>query len=218
MLLYLYQIYKQRELTMSYPKEYYNFCEDSLSKVLNIDTNEIVLIPLDNPIVQDVAIIPEIATIGMPNLSNMSYRSINEHLELPEFKKEDTKAFIINHVQNDYEPTYPLDLSLPAAPSSNSYELAYDQFIEKGFVLHEILAQLKTSVQGWQEAYIADTLELLNVDGSGKSHAERIEIATQAIKDSVEYNYHGIINHCRPARFNVDSEDQIVYSLNSLPA
>ncbi|MGB2082672.1 MAG: hypothetical protein ACPHVJ_06910 [Psychrobacter sp.] len=198
---------------MSYPREYYEFCEDSLSKVLNIDTNEIVLIPLDNPIVQDVAVIPEITTIGLPNLSNMSYRSITEHIDLPEFNKDDTKEFIINHIQNDYEPTYPLDLSQPSAPSGKSYELAYDQLIEKGFVLHEILAQLKTTVQGWQEAYIADALVMLGIDGSKKSHAERTEIATQAIKDSAEYDYHGIINLCRPARFNVDSEDQIVYSV-----
>ena len=42
---------------MSYPSEYYHYDESELTAVINTVTDEIVLIPLNNPIVQDVAVI-----------------------------------------------------------------------------------------------------------------------------------------------------------------
>ena len=194
---------------MSYPSEYYEYDESKLTAVINTVTDEIVLIPLDNPIVQDVAVIIHLVDAGMDGIDNLCYSSITDFLtHLPYPTKEATKNFVVLAYQNSYNPNVP-------AMTKQGYEVAYDHMVSKGMSVQDMLGQMPTAIKSWCEASIEEVLCLfrLSLECKDMSHAKRLELAVQSLKDSERYVYHGLINPCRPATCNVDSEDAIIFEL-----
>ena len=194
---------------MPYPSEYYHYDESELTAVINTVTDEIVLIPLDNPIVQDVAVIIHLVDAGMDGIDNLCYSTITDFLkDLPYPTKQATKNFVVSAYQDSYNPNVP-------AMTKQGYEVAYDYMVSRGMSVQDMLGQMPTAIKSWNEASVKEVLDLfrLGLECHDMSHAKRLELATQSLKDSERYIYHGLVNPCRPATCNVDSEDAIIFEL-----
>lgn len=194
---------------MPYPSEYYHYDESELTAVINTVTDEIVLIPLDNPIVQDVAVIFHLVDAGMSGIGNLCYSTITDFLkDLPYPTKQATKDFVVSAYQDSYNPNVP-------AMTKQGYEVAYDYMVSRGMSVQDMLGQMPIAIKAWNEASVKEVLDLfrLGLEQHNISHAKRLELATQLLKDSERYIYHGLVNPCRPATCNVDSEDAIIFEL-----
>lgn len=194
---------------MLYPSEYYHYDESELTAVINTVTDEIVLIPLDNPIVQDVAVIIHLVDAGMDGIDNLCYSAITDFLkDLPYPTKQATKDFVVSAYQDSYNPNVP-------AMTKQGYEVAYDYMVSSGMSVQDMLGQMPTAIKSWNEASVKEVLDLfrLGLECHDMNHAKRLELATQSLKDSERYIYHGLVNPCRPATCNVDSEDAIIFEL-----
>lgn len=189
---------------MPYPSHYYEYNEDSLTAVINTVTDEIVLIPLDNEIVQDVAVIIHLVDAGIKGIDNLCYSSITDHLtDLPYPTKQHTKDFVVLAYQNSFNPNVP-------ALSKQGFEAAYDHMVSKGMSVQDMLGQIPTSLKSWHEDRLDDVLTMLGIEANVR-HSKRLELAIQGLNDTEQYTYRGLVNTCRPSTMNVDSEDAIVY-------
>lgn len=189
---------------MPYPSHYYEYDADKLTAVINTVTDEIVLIPLDNKIVQDVAVIIHLVDADMDGIDNLCYSTITDFLtDLPYPTKQATKDFVVLAYQNSFNPNVP-------ALSKQGFEAAYEHMVSKGMSVQDMLAQIPTSLKSWHEDRLDDVLTMLGIK-TNERHAKRLELAVQGLKDSELYTYHGLVNTCRPSTMNVDSEDAMVY-------
>lgn len=183
---------------MSYKESDRYYESRDLKAVLNIDTNEIVLIPINNIVVKEIAVITKHEEADLLTISNGSYSDLLDILELPKPCPDATKDFVIERFANNDVAELPIF-------TKHGYGLIYDLLPDiKGLSIKDIFEDLRFWLIDWNEDTPDDILDELEIEYNHLTQSERSTLAFDKLSNC---DYFQTVES-----YDVDGRRLIIYS------
>ena len=162
---------------------------DTMTPVLNVWNNEIVMLPLQNALVIMQARTMKIDDFDLLGIEDADYVELTEELSLPELTGNETRDYFVKRCNEAAGYGTPM-------LSDKGYEQLFDVLLDAGFDIKTMMQQLARIINTWHEGTPEDILDNLDIEHDDMDADDKLSAAINAIHDNdhMSYDAHYIAN------------------------
>ena len=162
---------------------------DTMTPVLNVWNNEIVMLPLQNALVIKQARTKRIDDFELLVIENADYVELTEELSLPELTGDETRDYFVKRCNDSAGYGTPM-------LSDKGYQQVFELLIDAGWNIKTMMQQLPKIINTWHEGTPEDILDDLDIEHSEIDDDDKLSAAINAIHDNdhMSYDAHYIAN------------------------
>ena len=165
--------------------------------VLNLATNKMVLIQMDNPFVVNNAAIRHVDAGEVFVISGEKYQQLTDTIHMPDEDEGLTKAVILDRFKDNTH----MDLYIL---SDDAYEFIYST-LPADMSVQQVLDQVYELLYHWHEDSCLEVLEYFEVEHEHLDFSEKEDLADDLLKNSNLEYYH---------KMEMDNEAVFLYKGN----